>query len=917
MDKANNNVMRYVILVGFPVALFFILFLHGAIPFLAVPTLGQAVWTTGFSQSFINQSPFTIHATNFGFPRPAAIAFGLAGAYPAGLLITLGLNPVDAYAAMAAIWLTVAFFGAWRLSLLLGLSGLRALLTTVLWMSMPIIWAHASNSMLSLGIALLPFYIWIALQVIIKRVIGHKDLLCKITLFIVTCIIAVFMDGYTYVMFAVGVAVLGVFSFFYLSDLRRHLIVFALPTIIVAFALSYFLYTAYIGQSFFEPETMDFFRGWGVDLTFIAMPTRGMHWFWDTVGLSVVRSNRYFFGDSNVWISTFSLPIIIAGLAGWWRMKAKSRLATGFLLLSLFGFYMALGPSLKLNSTRSESMIESGDFSPLMLEEQAIAPTGNAILSENVPGFQQMRASYRWHALGMVGFWGLIVIWLGSLKLRIHLTWGLLLVAVLIVFNLPNFNGTWQRAPVLSNLDTIWQARLEDISYTNNRKAFLRMENEIIYEMRNLLQEEEIVAFLPYRNDFLVNYIAARLNIRAFNIGGDKNLFTAKEHWPSLMKGLHMGQICTVFADRILLLLANREVDAVVLPYIDMLWAAHFWPAPVEFSEQLAPVIAELNASEFVTIHKREHYAVVRIAPDYLDELENGTISQKIMERQGSIYPIAIRERSNFALLRALLEGWYDIESTHVWSSEEAKLRLPIKDVYAYDRYAAKIAFFPYGASTDRSVSVIFETYVNDSKVSYEVVLRSPTLHLVLIPLTSDCADQIIRISVPDAVSPKTLHESPDTRILGIALRSIDSIRISPYSRIGTILRVCEFNKQTPTQVGALHDGELATTGSAGFLVFGPYATISAGEYELVVKGTAATITESVWADVVSEQGKVQHAKFKPSSPVENESGTLISGHILLTEAVDDLEIRVYVGENDNIRLEGYELVPITRKPIN
>lgn len=731
--------------VVFLVTLASVLFLHGAVPFVAVPTLGQAVWTAGFGQSFVNESMLTVHAHSFGVPKPAAIVFGLAGAYPVGLLIGLGLHPADAYAAMAAIWLTVAFIGAWRLGLLLGLPRSMASLAAGLWMSMPIVWAHSGYAMVSLGIALLPFYLWAAMRVMLRELVNEHDAIARGAFFLGVSLIAVFMDGYTYVMFAVGTALLGVFAALRILDLRRHLLLFALPVTTIGFGVAYILYTLYIGQPRFEPAPLDFFRGWGLDLTFLAIPTRGMHWFWDALGLSVTRSSRDFFGDASVWITTFSLPTIVAGLAGWWRTRKMARLSTGFLILAFFGLYMALGPSLKVASTRPEAMIEAGNMSELMPGEAAAVSTGSALLSKYVPGFQNMRAAYRWLALSLLGFWLLIVVGLGRLKSRRHLAYGMALVLVLAIFNLPHLAEKWQK----------------DVAH---REAFLRIDSELVMEMSSVLREGELIAFLPYRNDFLVNYLAPRLKIRTFNIGGDKNLIMAKEHWPQTMRQFRMGQVNIGFADGVLLLLARDEADAVVLPYIDMLWAAHAWPPPVKFRDDMAPIVEKLRACSFVNVEQQNYYGLVRIRPELQEKVHSGELERLLFR--------------------------------------------------------------------------------------------------------SRC------------IPPRCLE------VKGGDLANL------------------------PRQVGCYDSGTVFSDGRKGFLVYGPYVYMTAGEYRLFVKGTASS-TASGWVDVVSELGTVQHAKFPLSQTPEDTTGTLASGQVILDIPVDDLEARVYVGADDKVRLHGYELVPI------
>lgn len=584
------------------------LVINGAVPFLALPTLAQAVWSTGFSLSFIQNSLLSIYATNFGNPEPAAIAFGLAGAYPAGILISLGLHPSDAYSFMVAIWLTVAFWGALKIGRFLGLPISLASICALLWTSMPIIWNHAGYSMLSLGIALLTFYFYTAINLIFK-IINKEKFLISIIGYFIAAIIAVFMDGYSFMMFAVGASILGVYVLICYKESRLRLIKYALPIHVASFALAYGLYVAYVGRTGYKPDHLDIFRGYGLDLSFIAIPTKGVLWLWDALGLSVFRSESQFFGDASVWITTFALPLILVGITAWILMRKKNKLATCFLILALFGYYMSLGPSLKLDSVKTD--VSQGASMPA---ELAVAPTGSAVLSEYIPGFSNMRAAYRWSALGMLGFWLLIVLLLAcdnSKSNNRNRNIVFLIICFLIINNLPDIPNKWH-------------------GYKNNRNMFLALNTDLVNPLSKDLSPGERVAFLPYRNDFLVNYLAPELKIETFNIGGDKNLDQAVKNWPLLMKEFKQGHIDVAFSPRIANLLVEGEVDAVVLPYIDMLWAAHNWPAENLYKDELKSIINEIENYELFQVEHENQYVVIKLKPVYKNQIGSKELLNKL-----------------------------------------------------------------------------------------------------------------------------------------------------------------------------------------------------------------------------------------------------------------------------------------------
>lgn len=739
MGYTKVNARRKVIFLGVSlVAISFVLAVNGALPFLTSPTLGQAVWTSGFSQSFLNEGLSTIYSHNIGIPEPAAIAFGLAGAFVTAVFMAVGLHAADAYSAMIAFWLIVAFLSAFKLARFVLVPPNLAVLSALAWCTMPMVWNHAGYSMVSTGIALLPLYLLAALWLFSRthtvESLACSDFLKLFLFYLAVCLLAVFMDGYTFMMFASGASIIAIWSFFNVTaPLKQY--GYRLFIHILSFGLAYLLYALYLGKPQFEASPIDFFRGWGVDIAFWLIPSAGVHWIPDLLGLSNLRSDNQFFGDSSVWVTTFALPLIIGALTITFISK-KTRLMLPLTLITLVGFYMALGPSFKFNSVKPAEYTDG----PLMEAQYAVAPTGTAVLSKHLPGFKNMRASYRWQALGVLGAWALIVLAMSRGQRKSLIVLASVTLGFVIILNLPNLPNKFVR----------------DI---NHRTMFFDIDDNLVADLKNEVFQGEKVLFLPWRNDFLVNYLAAKLDIRTYNIGGDKNLMEARRHWPGLLQQFQMAKIDQDFAERVSLVLARKEADVVILPYIDMLWAAHAWPAKLEYKEALESVEQELRLYDWLAVESSTYYSVIR--------LKNDT------------------------------------------------------------------------GNLDSAIAQLID---------------------------ENC------------------------------------------SLVNLCVEANEFNADiTATQVGIFENGILKSSHQRGFLLYGPYRPLEAGEYLLQIHGRIDKPAQG-WIDVVSNRGKVVHAKFPLNELTETKGSQLLSKEIIIDEPLYDVEVRVFVTEADSVSIESYAL---------
>jgi len=596
---------------GFVVLVALVAAVYGSIPFYSAPMIGQLMWVSSFAQSFANNGWLSIFAHNFGYPHPASMAFGLPGALVEGVLLRITtLHATDAYSFMTIAYLALAAWGAIRFAQQLGLRYRAGLLAAAVWLTMPMIWAHAGYSMLSIGIALLPFYLGQSLRVL--RLSGARMPALAVTAagFAATAVLSVFMDGYTFVMFALATAIFLVYDALSNRAHLRRVMLVSLPICAVGFAIAYFLYSSFLGFTATPPEPLDFFRGWGVDATMLVFPTKGLFWFWDHAGLGLDRNDAFYYGDPSVWTTTFSLFVGFFGCVGLYVAR-RQKLAGAFLLVAIVGIYFALGPSLKIHSLRPHADIVAGQFSPLMPAANALMPTGSGLISEHVPGFRNMRASYRWMALGLVGLWALFAMLIGELDRRGRAGIALALVVLTIVSNLPKHGVTAPASVVNASVE-----RLRLRAPRHWRESLLNIDDTISASFKQRIPPGSVVAFYPQSNDFLAGYLAAEANVKTYNAGGDKNVEIARSTWPVNIQTLfssppeHLGA-------SIEQTLAAHKADYVVISFVDLLWDAHEWPptpASVKAAkDRFAVVLQQLEADPRFVVTRDQYFATVAL----------------------------------------------------------------------------------------------------------------------------------------------------------------------------------------------------------------------------------------------------------------------------------------------------------------
>jgi hypothetical protein len=111
------------------------------------------------------------------------------------------------------------------------------------------------------------------------------------------------------------------------------------------------------------------------------------------------------------------------------------------------------------------------------------------------------------------------------------------------------------------------------------------------------------------------------------------------------------------------------------------------------------------------------------------------------------------------------------------------------------------------------------------------------------------------------------------------------------------------------TEVGVLVDNAMVSTGNAGYLIFGPYIALVAGQYQVVIhckvgeRGLAGA-----GMDIVADGGNCVFARCTIDM-LEND-GLLLVSPIMLTKSYSDIEIRVWVTDKTDLQIMTIEIKP-------
>jgi hypothetical protein len=486
-----------------------------------------------------------------GYPFLTSGPFVVLGT---GLMYVTGMASYPAYLIAGATFDAVALAGGYGLMRMLGTGRAVALGTAALYLIAPTtVGLHAFGGTFT-GFALLPAYAFadVYAMKLFSRA-GRNTLLVAACGYGLVKTGALLMDGYSFVAWGLLSALLWAW-WAATESLPPRRKAAGVATMIAGHAVAlgvYWLYTPEVVTS----VPLDFFRSMGLDVTTLFQPTDRV-WAADILGIFWDHGDLW--GDGTN--STFNYVGIVAVALAFVAVatRFRERHVPALAVAGAIALVLSLGPSLKVDETRPPIEGVPTYESYLMPSGVAAAdfPWGGVFTA--VPGLEDMRAVYRWS-----GLWRLVLLVLAGLAVdrmwRRHRALAVVLALAAVIELLPN-------------VPTLWSG------WRDNHAERAALSDAVIGDLDDATSDYERAFFLGPTGqsaDYLVNYLAPTVGIKAFNAGGDKNASLATASWPPEIQQLSAPDAGPA---QVRAALAGGNVDVVIASYFDLRLAAYSWP---------------------------------------------------------------------------------------------------------------------------------------------------------------------------------------------------------------------------------------------------------------------------------------------------------------------------------------------------
>ncbi|WP_353648252.1 hypothetical protein ABLG96_15555 [Nakamurella sp. A5-74] len=503
----------------------------------------QCLSNMGFGQ-------FSSYCQQIGAPVGSPLLTGLVQTYLGSLLHTIPfIDPWAAYQIVGVLTVAGSYAGGVAVLRRFGAPIWLASLGVFIFLTSPTVLLLNGYNYTFHGFIMLPAATWAALASF-ENFRRGRNLRGALPAFLTPWLL-VFTDGYSFVTAMVLIVGVGIGWLF--GDAPKRAKVWGTASWVAGVGTAALAYLSYIPAGSTHPHTgLGSFRFYGADFITFLIPPPVNYW---AAEMPWKNTLQQLWGTSDNQFSQYPGYVALALFVVLIASGALRRLAPGrgeLIALAAVGVFCAilsLGPSFKL--ANRQSGVLGQDNLPAELTRFTL-PT--SFLYENVPGFQDMRATYR----SFVGTrWVLIVLAVVALVMLLRTRAKVLvpfLAILLLLDSMPNFaKQIALRASANVQLDAARTGSGGNLA--------------------KLINPGDKALILPASNDFLAAAFVPFTGGTSYNNGQDKNLEYSRDNWPQSVRDAVSSYGSPEFVDKACTLL-HSDASVIVLSYMGLLNAA-------------------------------------------------------------------------------------------------------------------------------------------------------------------------------------------------------------------------------------------------------------------------------------------------------------------------------------------------------